>query len=89
MENKNQYNFWNRAVAGIPTNATQTEFAKQVAQNVFEIRLADFNGDVKRAEKHTVAKLRYDEDFWGDAEWEWRNRQIEDRADMAAEMRNE
>lgn len=49
MENKNDYNFWNRAIAGVPTNANQTEFAN-------------------------------------DAEWEWRNRQIEDRADMLAEM---
>lgn len=89
MENKNDYNFWGRAIAGIPANATQTEFSAQVAKNVLEIRLADFQGDLKRAKKHTVALTRYDEDFWGDAEWEWRNRQIEDRAEMLAEMRNE
>ena len=86
MENKNDYNFWGRAIAGVPANATETEFAKQVAKNVLEIRLADFQGDLQRAKKHTVALTRYDEDFWGDAEWEWRNRQIEDRAEMRAEM---
>lgn len=86
MENKNDYNFWGRAVAGIPSNATTAQFSEQVAKNVFEIRLADFDGDVKRAQKHTVAKLRYDEDFWGDAEWEWRNRQIEERIETIREM---
>ena len=48
MENKNDYNFWGRAIAGIPANATQTVFSAQVAKNVLAIRLADFQGDLQQ-----------------------------------------
>jgi len=61
-------------IAGLNAQSTDAEFSQQVAANVFAIRLADFNGDAKRAKKHATWLLSYDEDFWGNAYWEFRNR---------------
>ena len=74
MEKQNEYNFWGRVIAGLTAQSTEAEFNKQVAANVFAIRLADCNGDVKRAKKATTWLLSYDEDFWGEAYWEFRNK---------------
>ena len=74
MEKQNEYNFWGRVIAGLTAQSTEAEFNKQVAANVFAIRLADFNGDAKRAKKHATWLLCYDEDFWGSAEWEFKNK---------------
>ena len=72
MENKQT--FWTKALAGVSSDSTETVFAQQVAANVFAIRLADFNGDAKRARKHANWELFYDEDFWADAFYEFRSR---------------
>jgi hypothetical protein len=65
MENKN--NFWNRVSNGMTAEMTDAEFTAKVVANVREIRLADFNGDAKRASKAANWLLSYDEDFWGNA----------------------
>lgn len=70
---KNQKTFWTKAIAGLSANSTDTEFAQQVAANVFAIRLADFDGDYVRARKAAKWLTSYDEDFWGDAYYEFRN----------------
>ena len=74
MKNNKENNFWNQVIAGLTAQSTEAEFNKQVAANVLAIRLADFNGDAKRAKKHATWLLSYDEDFWGNAEWEFRNK---------------
>ena len=61
-------------MVGLSADSTDTGFAKQVAANVFAIRLADFNGDAKRARKAAQWLTGYDEDFWGNAYWEFRSR---------------
>ncbi len=70
----NQETFWAKAIAGLSANSTDAEFSQQVAANVFAIRLADFNGDAKRAKKHATWLLSYDEDFWGMCYCEFRDR---------------
>lgn len=72
MENKQT--FWTKALAGVSSDSTEMQFVQQVAANVFAIRLADFNGDAKRARKAAQWLTRYDEDFWGDAFYEFRSR---------------
>jgi hypothetical protein len=70
----NKETFWNQVIAGLTAQSTEAEFNKQVAANVFAIRLVDCGGDAKRARKATTWLLSYDEDFWGEAEWEFRNK---------------
>ena len=60
-------------MAGLSADSTDTQFAQQVAANVFAIRLEDY-GDAKRARKAAQWLTGYDEDFWGEAYWEFRNR---------------
>lgn len=71
---ENNQTFWDKAMVGLSADSTDTGFAKQVAANVFAIRLADFNGDAKRARKAAQWLTGYDEDFWGNAYWEFRSR---------------
>ena len=61
-------------IAGLTAQSTEAEFNKQVAANVLAIHLADFNGDAKRAKKHATWLLSYDEDFWGNALWTFKDK---------------
>ena len=70
----NKENFWVQVIAGLTAQSTDAEFNKQVAANVFAIRLVDCNGDVKRAKKATTWLLSYDEDFWGSALWTFKDK---------------
>ena len=60
-------------IAGLSAQSTDAQFNEQVAKNVFAIRLADCNGDAKRAKKATSWLLSYDEDFWGEALWTFKD----------------
>ncbi len=73
MKNNKENNFWNQVIAGLSAQSTDAQFNEQVAKNVFAIRLADCNGDAKRAKKATSWLLSYDEDFWGEALWTFKD----------------
>lgn len=74
MENNKKSNFWNQVITGLTAQSTDAEFNKQVAANVFAIRLVDCNGDAKQAKKAARWLLCYDEDFWGDALWTFKDK---------------
>lgn len=59
---------------GTHENMTEKEFDQQVVKNLTDWYTNSFGGDVKLATKQVNFKTRYDEDFWGDVYFIFRDK---------------
>ena len=55
-------------------NMTEKEFDQQVVKNLTDWYAGAYGGDAKRVSKAVRYKTGYDEDFWGDIYWIFRDK---------------